>query len=215
MILEKSNILGLVLAGGQARRMGGGDKCLLPLGDRPLLQHAIDRAGPQVSELVLSANGDPGRFAAFGLEVLADVIEDFAGPLAGVLTGMEWAARHRPHITWMASFASDTPYFPKSLVADLASAMSAQEAMLAGAASAGRDHPVFGLWPVALRHDLRRALSEEGIHKVAAWTERYTLARVVYNDDPVDPFFNINRPEDITVASRYLNRESTEKIRPA
>lgn len=212
---KKPDILGLLLAGGQARRMGGGDKCLLPLGGQPLLRHVIDRARPQVSELVLSANGDPRRFANFDLPILVDVVEGFAGPLAGLLTGMEWAARHRPHITWIASFATDTPFFPQDLVAHLRDAVAGTQTALAVASSGGRDHPAFGLWPLALRHDLRHALVEENIHKMSRWAARHPVARVTYPDKPFDPFFNINTPEDMAAARRYLGPEAAGQVTPA
>jgi molybdopterin-guanine dinucleotide biosynthesis protein A len=199
-------VLGLLLAGGQARRMGGGDKCLALLAGQPLLQHVINRARPQVSELVLNANGDSGRFSGFGLEVVADVVEGYAGPLAGVLTGLEWAARHRPQITWVATFATDTPFFPADLVARFLAAVTSGEASLACAFSGGFGHPVFGLWPVALRQDLRHGLVEEGIHKVDRWTARHPLARVSYPDKPCDPFFNINTPEELALAEQYSAR---------
>jgi molybdenum cofactor guanylyltransferase len=195
--------VGLLLAGGLSRRMGGGDKCLRPLGGRPVLAHIIERARPQVSALVLNANGDPARFAAFGLPVAPDVIEGFAGPLAGVLTGMEWAAAHRPDAAWLATFATDAPFFPRDLVARLHAAIARGKADMACARSDGQDHPVFGLWPVHLRADLRRAM-EEGVRKVDLWTARYKLAVAEFTTAPFDPFFNANRPEDLAEAERLL-----------
>jgi molybdenum cofactor guanylyltransferase len=195
--------VGLLLAGGLSRRMGGGDKCLRPLGGRPVLAHIIERARPQVSALVLNANGDPARFAAFGLPVASDVIEGFAGPLAGVLTGMEWAAAHRPDAAWLATFATDAPFFPRDLVARLHAAIERGKADMACARSDGQDHPVFGLWPVRLRGDLRRAM-EEGVRKVDLWTARYKLAVAEFTTAPFDPFFNANRPEDLAEAERLL-----------
>lgn len=195
--------VGLLLAGGLSRRMGGGDKCLRPLGGRPVLAHIIERARPQVSALVLNANGDPARFAAFGLPVAPDVIEGFAGPLAGVLTGMEWAAAHRPDAAWLATFATDAPFFPRDLVARLLAAIERGKADMACARSDGQDHPVFGLWPVRLRGDLRRAM-EEGVRKVDLWTARYKLAVAEFTTAPFDPFFNANRPEDLAEAERLL-----------
>ena len=196
--------VGLLLAGGLSRRMGGGDKCLRPLGGRPVLAHIIERARPQVSALVLNANGDPARFAAFGLPVAPDVIEGFAGPLSGVLTGMEWAAAHRPDAAWLATFATDAPFFPRDLVARLPAAIERGKADMACARSDGQDHPVFGLWPVHLRADLRRAM-EEGVRKVDLWTARYKLAVAEFETAPFDPFFNANRPEDLAEAERLLN----------
>jgi molybdopterin-guanine dinucleotide biosynthesis protein A len=194
-------IAGIVLAGGLARRMGGGDKGLRLLGGRTLLDWVIERARPQVVALALNANGDPARFAALGLEIVADPIPGFAGPLAGVLAGLDWAAGSDGAVTHVASFASDAPFFPRDLVARLAGAV-AEGADLACAASDGQAHPVFGLWPVALRQDLRHALEEEGIRKVDHWTARHRLAQVAFPVAGVDPFFNANRPEDLAAAER-------------
>jgi molybdopterin-guanine dinucleotide biosynthesis protein A len=198
-------IAGIVLAGGQSRRMGGGDKCLRLLAGKPILAHIIERARPQVAALALSANGDPARFAGFDLPVVADSIADFAGPLAGVLAGLDWAAASVPSATHVASFAGDAPFLPRDLVARLAAAL-AEGHDLAAAASAGRAHPVFGLWPLARCDDLRRAMAEEGIRKVDQWTARYRLALVDFPAMPVDPFFNANQPEDLAEAEQLAQR---------
>lgn len=198
-------IIGLLLAGGQSRRMGGGDKSLRLLGGRTILERVIERAQPQVAALVLNANGDPARFGAYGLPVAADVVEGYAGPLAGVLTGMEWARAHAPDAQWLASFATDAPFLPTDLVARMAAAVAEERADMACAASAGRAHPVFGLWPIALADELRRAMVEEGVRKVDIWTARYRLVTVDFPAEPVDPFFNTNRPEDLEEAERLLS----------
>ena len=198
------DVAGVILAGGLSRRMGGGDKCLRPIGGRPILARIVERARPQVQALVLNANGDPARFASFGLPVAGDVVEGFAGPLAGVLTGLEWATRHAPHCRWVASFAGDAPFLPHDLVARLRAAVDKDGADLACAASLGQAHPVFGLWRVDLAAALRSALVEEGIHKVDRWTARYKLVQVEFPADPVDPFFNANSPEDLAEAERLL-----------
>jgi molybdopterin-guanine dinucleotide biosynthesis protein A len=199
-----STIIGVLLAGGQSRRMGGGDKCLRDLGGKTILARVIERARPQVSALVLNANGDPARFAAYGLPVAADVVEGYAGPLAGVLTGMEWARANAPGAHWLASFATDAPFLPTDLVARLGAAAADEGADMACAASAGQSHPVFGLWPVALAQDLKRAMVEEGVRKVDIWTARYRLVTVDFPATPIDPFFNTNRPEDLAEAERLL-----------
>ncbi len=202
--MTKSLIVGVLLAGGQARRMGGGDKCLRHLANRPILAHTIERVRPQVQTMVLNANGDPERFAGFDLPVAADVVEGFAGPLAGVLTGMEWAKAHRPDCPWIVTIATDTPFLPIDLVARLIEAVGAENAELACARSEGRAHPVFGLWPVDQADALRHAMVDEDIRKVDRFTGRYRLAQVDFATDPYDPFFNTNRPEDLIEAERML-----------
>jgi molybdopterin-guanine dinucleotide biosynthesis protein A len=209
-----NTVAGVLLAGGLSRRMGGGDKCLRDLGGRPILAQVIERAAPQVGALVLNANGDPARFAGFGLPVAADVVEGYAGPLAGVLTGLDWAAENAPGAPWVASFACDAPFFPADMVARLLAAVEAARsegrgADMACAVTHGRTHPVFGLWPVSLREALRRAMVEEEIRKVDLWTARYRLVEVAFPDaetpaGPLDPFFNTNRPEDLEEAAGYL-----------
>lgn len=191
-------VAGVLLAGGLARRMGGGDKGMRTLLGRPLLDWVIERARPQVAALALNANGDPARLLRFGLPVIADGVPDHAGPLAGVLAGLDWAAAAVPGATHVASFATDAPFLPRDLVRRLAAALG-EGAELACAASGGRSHPVFGLWPIALRHDLRRAM-EEGVRKVDQWTGHYRLATVEFDAAPLDPFFNVNRAEDLAAA---------------
>lgn len=198
------NVVGLLLAGGQSRRMGGGDKALRPLGDKTLLEHVIERMRPQASALVLNANGDPARFARFGLPVVADSVADFAGPLAGILAGLDWAAEHRPDCAMVASVATDAPFLPSDLVTSLIAGLRAASAELACAGSGGQPHPVIGLWPVRLREELRVAVVDEGIRKVDVWTGRYRLATVDFPISPVDPFFNANRPEDLDRAAALL-----------
>lgn len=193
-------VWGVILAGGLATRMGGGDKCLLPAAGRPLLDHVIDRLRPQVAGLILNANGDPARFAAWGLPVAADDPPDHAGPLAGVLAGMRAAAALGA--THIVSAAGDTPFFPPDLTARLAAAADGGGTPLAIAAApdeSGRvwDHPTFGLWPVALAGDLAAALAG-GLRKIVAWTDAQGCARAVF--DP-DPFFNVNTPGDLARAS--------------
>ena len=199
-----TGVVGLLLAGGLSRRMGGGDKTLRLLGGRTILDHILERVRPQVGVLVLNANGDPARFAGTGLPVVADVVPDYAGPLAGVLTGLDWVAEHAPGTRWVATFATDAPFQPVDLVERLLAAVEREGADMACARSAGREHPVFGLWPVHLRHDLRRAMVEDQIRKVDVWTARYRLAVADFDTDPVDPFFNTNRPEDLAEAERLL-----------
>jgi molybdopterin-guanine dinucleotide biosynthesis protein A len=201
-------VVGLLLAGGLSRRMGGGDKALRMLGGVSLLDRVIERIRPQAEALVLNANGDPERFARFGLPVVPDSVPDFAGPLAGVLAGLDWTALHRPDCAYVVSVATDAPFLPKDLVARFTVEIEAA-ADVACAASGGQAHPVIGLWPVRLREDLRHALVEEGIRKVDQWTARYRLATVVFGSEPIDPFFNANRPEDLAAAAALLHLSET------
>ncbi len=195
-------IAGIVLAGGLSRRMGGGDKALKLIGRRTILDRVIARAAPQVNPLALNANGDPARFAATGLPVVPDSVEGFPGPLAGVLAGLEWA---RPQgCTHVATFACDAPFLPADLVTRLWRAIEENAAEIASARSDGREHPVFALWPAALADALRAAVVEEGVRKVDVWTARYRLAHAEFSTAPVDPFFNVNRPEDIEAAEAAL-----------
>ena len=198
-------LVGVLLAGGLARRMGGGDKALRELGGKTILERVIARARTQTDALVLNANGDPARFAGYGLPVAADGIADFAGPLAGILAGLDWAAAEYPDCRWVASFATDTPFLPADLVARLCAAV-ADGAKLACAASAGRSHPVFGLWPISLRGALRAAMVEEAMRKIDAFTARYGCAVIEFPIQPVDPFFNANKPDDLTEAEALLER---------
>jgi molybdopterin-guanine dinucleotide biosynthesis protein A len=209
MAAGAGDTVGLLLAGGLARRMGGGDKSLKPLAGRPLLAWVVERARPQVGALVLNANGDPGRFAGFGLPVAADSVPGFAGPLAGVLAGLEWALANAPDARWVASIATDTPFFPPDLVARLRDAAERENAEIACAASGGRTHPVFALWPVRLAGELRRALVDEGVRKIDAWTARHRVAEVPFPAEPLDPFFNLNTPEDVAEAERTLATDAT------
>ena len=201
------NICGLLLAGGQSRRMGGGDKCLMELGGQTLLRRLIATAAPQVGPLVLNTNSDPALFRDYGLPIAPDVVDGYAGPLAGVLTGLEWAAANAPHCDWVASFASDAPFAPTDLVSRMRTAIERENSDMACASSAGRDHPVFALWPVRLAAGLRAAVVTEGVRKVDTWTARYTLARAEFGTAGGDPFFNINRPEDLAAAEVLLAAE--------
>ena len=192
---------GLILAGGLARRMGGGDKTLIRIGDRAILERAIARLTQQCAGLLINANGDASRFSRFGLPVVTDDIEGFAGPLAGILAGLDWVAANAPAIEWMLSVPGDCPFLPRDLVARLHAARMADALPLACARSGEWRHPVVGLWPVALRHDLRRALGN-GLRKIEAWTERHGVALAAWPVEPVDPFFNVNTPEDAAEAER-------------
>ena len=199
--------LGVILAGGLARRMGGGDKSLLSLGaSSRVLDQVIARLGAQVDQMVLNANGDPARFDEFGLPVVADSLDGFLGPLAGVLAGLDYAAEHGfDHIV---SVAADTPFFPTNLVSALETASKRMDVPIALAATkieGGKTvrHPTFGLWPVALRDDLRSAL-QDGLRKVVLWTDQHGAETHVFESGDIDPFFNINTPEDLELANKMM-----------
>ncbi len=203
------DIPGVILAGGLSRRMGGGDKSLLPLGGRPILSHVIRRLTPQVQTIYLNANGDPERFAPFGLPVLPDTVSDNPGPLAGVLAGLDRAAEDGAD--WIVTVAADTPFFPKNLVRKLADAVEKERYPISLAATQDESgeqhrHPTFGLWAVTLRDDLRQAL-KDGTRKVVAWTDRHGAATARFPAMPFEPFFNINTAEDMLLAEDILREE--------
>ena len=199
-----SAIPGILLAGGLARRMGGGDKPMREIAGQTVLARAIARIGPQCDGLALNANGDATRFAAYGLPVIADSVAGFPGPLAGILAGMDWATEQRPDAAWILTVPADCPFLPGDLVARLSAARDEHNAEIAIAESGGRTHPVIGLWPVAQREALRRAIVDDGLRKVGLWTSRHRLARVSWPDQPFDPFFNANTPEDLAAAAEIV-----------
>ena len=199
---------GLVLAGGLARRMGGGDKALIRIGNETILARTLARLTPQVAGVVLNANGDATRFTPFGLPVVADSVPDFAGPLAGILAGLDWVAAHRPQTEWVVSVPGDCPFLPGDLVARLHQARVREGKPLACAHSGEWRHPVVGLWQVALREDLRRAITLEDLRKIEVWTARHGVALADWPTEPVDPFFNVNTPEDVATATRLAAQSS-------
>ena len=197
--------IAVLLAGGLARRMGGGDKPLRLLAGRALLDHVFAAIRPQVAAIVLNANGDPARFAAWNLPVIADPLPDHPGPLAGILGAMRWAAIHHPDIPDVISVPTDTPFLPPDLVARLQAARRAAKTPIACAASNGWTHPVIALWPVALADALEAAL-KSGIRKIDRWTAEHGVTPVDFSGDP-DPFFNANTPEELAEAATLLNRD--------
>lgn len=194
----------VVLAGGLARRLGNVDKAAVELDGQPLLKRVLVRLEPQVSSIIVNANGNPDRFSQWKKLVVADTIADFPGPLAGVLAAMEWAVEHQPQCNWIVSVPVDTPFIPLDLVARFSRTITEKSADLTCAKSADQAHPVVGLWPVRLVSDLRQAMVEENLRKVDLWTARFNLVHTVFETDPIDPFFNINRPEDIKRAEEIL-----------
>ena len=191
-----------LLAGGQARRMGGGDKNLMMLAGKPVLRHVLDRVDFADRPLMINANGDPARYAAFGLPVCADVIDGYAGPLAGILTGLEWVAANHSDCSHMVSLATDAPFLPVNLIAVLESAIG-DGAEIAQAMSLHRRHPVFAIWPVAIAGALRDAVIDEGVRKIDDFTARYHCVTVEFAGTP-DPFMNLNRPDDFDLATQIL-----------
>ncbi len=201
---------GVILAGGLSLRMGGSDKSLRALAGKPLVGHVIERIKGQAAPVAINANGDASRFRIFGLPVIPDITADFAGPLAGVLAGMRWAAKADPDARFIVTAACDTPFFPSDLVQKLLAATSGASPSIALAASGGKVHPVYGLWPIALADDLALSL-DKGTRKVLHWTERHpnTIVDFAFADfsgKAVDPFFNANTPTEIAEAERLLRR---------
>ena len=188
--------LGLVLAGGLARRMGGGDKARIRVGGKTILERVLACLKPQCTRLIINANGDPARFADTGLPVVADSVPDFAGPLAGILAGLDWAAANAPNCEWLLSAPGDCPFLPKDLAARLHETRAATGLPLACARSGEWRHPVVALWPVKLREDMRHALIDDGLRKIEIWTARHGIAIADWPATPIDPFFNVNTPED-------------------
>jgi molybdopterin-guanine dinucleotide biosynthesis protein A len=201
--------LGLVLAGGLARRMGGGDKARIKIGGASILQRVLARLMPQCSRIIINANGDATRFADTGLSVVADSVPDFAGPLAGILAGLDWTAANAPAVEWLVSVPGDCPFLPKDLVTRLHDTRATANVPLACARSGEWRHPVVGLWPVRLREDLRHALVDESLHKIELWTARHGIAIAEWPTTPIDPFFNVNTPKDAAqaeaIAAKYPN----------
>jgi molybdopterin-guanine dinucleotide biosynthesis protein A len=196
--------LGLVLAGGLARRMGGGDKARIEIGGISILDRVLACLSGQCTGIVLNANGDPTRFADTGLTVVPDNVPDYPGPLAGILAGLDWLAAQDNGVEWIVSVPGDCPFLPDDLVEKLHLARRKMGAgvPLACAGSGEWRHPVVGLWPLALRADLRKALVEEDLRKIEVWTARHGVAIAEWPVEPVDPFLNVNTPEDAAQAER-------------
>ncbi|MGH6823575.1 MAG: molybdenum cofactor guanylyltransferase MobA [Methylocella sp.] len=204
--MATSRCVGVLLAGGRARRMGGDDKALRKLGGDSLLARAIAALRPQCESLVLSANGDPKRFAGFDLPVVADDVPGFPGPLAGILAGLDWIAARCPDVPLAISVPADTPFLPGDLAARLIDARAKDNALIACARSGGRTHPAVAVWPVAIRCDLRHALVVEDMRKVEAFSQKYSRAIVEWPTLPYDPFFNANDPSDLAAAETILSQ---------
>jgi molybdenum cofactor guanylyltransferase len=197
--------VGVILAGGLARRMGGGDKALIPLAGTTLIERAIARAAVQVEDLVINANGDPKRFAHLGIPVIADSVPGFVGPLAGILAGLEWVRANRPNARWLASFACDCPFFPMDMVARLIdAARSARVTIAVAQSSGGQHHPVFAVWNAGISGTSEDVLVRGGFRKMDDWIATFPNARVRFATEPIDPFLNINTPEELARAEDFI-----------
>lgn len=204
-------IIGLILAGGRGQRMGAGRlKHLRSLGSQTLLERAVARALPQVDVLLINSASTPATPCIGDLQVVPDTVPGFVGPLAGVLAGMEYVQASFPRAQWLVTMAADTPWFPLDLVRRLVAQRRIDEAEIATAASAGRIHPVFALWPLGIAEQLRQALEVEGLRKVQAFQARYRRVQVEWPVEPFDPFFNINTLDDLARAERISTREQEE-----
>ncbi len=204
--MRTATSVGILLAGGLARRIGGGDKALRKAGGIPLLAHAVAALRPQCEGLVLSANGDPARFAGFDLPVVADDVPGFKGPLAGILAGLDWIAARCPNVPFAISAPADTPFLPGDLAVRLLDARAKGNALIACARSGGRMHPAVAVWPVSIRSDLRHALVVEDVRKVEVFSQNHSRAIVDWAIEPYDPFFNANDPSDLAAAEAILAR---------
>jgi molybdopterin-guanine dinucleotide biosynthesis protein A len=198
--------LGVILAGGLSRRMGGGDKPLLAFGGKTLLEHVTQRLAPQCECMILNAKRDLSRYENVSFPIVPDSIAGYLGPLAGILTALEWTAAHRPDIEWVVSVPGDTPFIPQDLVRQLHESRRRSERPLACASSDSQVHFAVGLWPVFLRHDLRQMVLEKGMRSVRDWVRLHGYAEASWPHDPVDPFFNINTPEDLAEADVLTQR---------
>ena len=202
--MARAKTIGLILAGGRARRMGGRDKALLPLAGASLVQRAVARLAPQCDRVIINANPEPARFAPLDLPVISDSVAGYAGPLAGILAGLDWLADHTPDAALLA-VPVDGPFFPSDLSAKLGAAAKSRDAAIACAQSGGRRHGVYGLFSAALRDDLRRALTVDGIRKVDEWLGRHDVAVAEWPTEPIDPFFNVNEPNDLALAEQHVH----------
>lgn len=203
---DTDTIVGCVLAGGLSRRMGGGDKSLIPVDGTSMMTRVMDRLSPQVGRVIINANGDPNRFASYERPVVPDPIEGFAGPLAGILAGLLWTRANMPTAAHVLTVAADTPFFPLDLAQRFKSRCARNDTAIVLAASGGKQHPVFGYWPVGLADDLQRWLAENQSRKVLHWVERHpnlseSFDELNLNGTRLDPFFNANTPEDIELAN--------------
>ncbi len=203
-MISSEKLLGVVLAGGLSRRMDGPEKSLLNLKGKPLISRVLDRLSPQVANLLVNANGDGSRFGFLDLPVQPDTIDGHVGPLAGVLAGMAWAKQNRPDLSHVLTVAADTPFFPEDYAQQMLAEAHSKQVEIVIAASAGRNHPVFSLWPVSLHDALHTFLADEENRKVMLFVERHRYSLAEFAFETTDPFFNVNTPQDLHRAETIL-----------
>ena len=205
---SSDNIVGVILAGGQSRRFGGGDKFIAELKGEPLVDRVIERVRSQTRQLIISTNIEIPHLTKFKLPIVADAVQGQAGPLAGILAGMEWTRDYTTDYEWIVSFPTDAPFVPLDCVVKMLKQAVSDNAEIVCAASGGRTHPVCALWRVDLAENLRQAMVKEDMRKIDLWTARHRLSVLEFPDQPFDPFFNINRPEDLAQAEIILSELS-------
>lgn len=201
---KSSDVIGVILAGGLSRRMNNQNKCFIPLNGKPLFEYILEKLSPQCDTILINSNEQNERLAAYQLPIVKDSLEGFLGPLAGILSVMEWTKQHKPESKWILTVPVDTPFLPDDLLSKLYQSVQTTHSELACACSLGRTHPVIGLWPTSLIDDLRLALTKEGMRKIDLWTSRYKISQQDFNNDNLDPFFNINCHEDLIKAESLL-----------
>ena len=201
---KSSDIVGVILAGGFSRRMSNQNKCFIPLNGKPLFEYVLEKLSPQCDTILINSNEQNERLAAYQFPIVKDSLEGFLGPLAGILSAMEWAKQHKPESKWILTVPVDTPFLPDDLLSKLYQSVQTTHSELACACSLGRTHPVIGLWPISLVDDLRLSLTKEGMRKIDLWTSRYKISQQDFNNDNLDPFFNINCNEDLIEAESLL-----------
>jgi len=206
MLDKKNNIVGVILAGGLSRRMGNQNKSFMPLANKPLFEHVLERFLPQCDTVLINSNSQSRQLASYNLPIIKDTLEGYLGPLAGILSAMEWTKQQLPETQWIASVPVDTPFLPKDLVSTLYQSIQKKHSTLVGVSSNGRTHPVIGLWSTRLVDDLRLALNDEGLRKIDLWTARYSISHQDFSNEVFDPFFNINSQEDLIQAESLIKK---------
>ncbi|ORU93404.1 MAG: molybdenum cofactor guanylyltransferase MobA [Cycloclasticus sp. symbiont of Bathymodiolus heckerae] len=206
MLYKTNEIIAVILSGGLSRRMANQDKALLQLNSKPLFEYVLDNITSQCETVIINSNREDNLFEHYQLPIIKDSLDGFLGPLAGILTAMEWVKENSPQTLWIVSVPVDTPFLPNNLVSQLYQSTQENKSLLACPVSNGRTHPVIGLWSIALIDDLRTALKDEGLRKIDKWTARYNISQQIFNYENIDPFFNINCDDDLVEAEKLLNK---------